>query len=320
MKFFICEECGCENETRRQIEEHMESNHQPRQNYANHKCDLCSYVAIHHKDLNRHMRTMHESFQIPRTFFSTRNQRNFQQDNEARQEPRRTQFKSGLPNSSAGNFGNLSTTSKYPHSTDQLPFPCTKCDDSFKHRDELDLHMEFFHTAMQRLARALVTYNIEGYKRNKFYLTTLLKKYDILFLFLQEHWLSHHEAHQTLKRDFPKLNFVTTSSDMFIDAEDLALRSGPTWHGAAIECYISKLPIVSDRFCGVLYHNDITDISLLSYSVYLPTSGQDEYFLEVIDALHKDITCHFKEKFAIIIGADTNQSLKSTPRRTEAMK
>ena len=147
-----------------------------------------------------------------------------------------------------------------------------------------------------------------------------------MFLFLQEHWLSHHEAHQTLKRDFPKLNFVTTSSDMFIDAEDLALRSGPTWHGAAIgwpievNCYISKLPIVSDRFCGVLYHNDITDISLLSYSVYLPTSGQDEYFLEVIDALHKDITCHFKEKFAIIIGADTNQSLKSTPRRTEAMK
>ena len=146
---FICEECGCEKETRRQIEEHMESNHQPRQNYANHKCDLCSYVAIHPRDLNRHMRTMHESFQIPRTFFSTRNQRNFQQDNEARQEPRRTQFKSGLPNSSAGNFGNSSTTSKYPHSTDQLPFPCTKCDDSFKHRDELDLHIEFFHTAKQ---------------------------------------------------------------------------------------------------------------------------------------------------------------------------
>ena len=128
----------------------MEENHQPKHSYVNQKCDLCSYVSIHPRDLNRHMRTMHENFQIPRTFFSTKTQRNFKQDNATRQEPRKKQFKSGLSNSSAVNPGNLLTTSKASHSKDQLPFPCSKCDDSFKHRDELYLHLELFHQSSKQ--------------------------------------------------------------------------------------------------------------------------------------------------------------------------
>ena len=110
---------------------------------------------------------------------------------------------------------------------------------------------------------------------------------------------------------------------MFLDPEDLALESGPIWHGAAIgwpseiDTRIKKLPIVSNRFCGVLYSEGNTNI--LSYSAYLPTSGRDEEFLEIIDILTRDIFTHMEDNTAIIIGADTNQSVKSTPRRTECM-
>ena len=171
-----------------------------------------------------------------------------------------------------------------------------------------------------------MTFNIEGYKRNKFYLSNLIKKHKFMFLFLQEHWLPHHEANKILSKDFPKFSFLTTSSDMFLDPEDLALRSGPVWHGTAIgwpaelNSFITHLPTVSNRFCGVCYQDTKSNTNILSYSLYLPTSGRDEEFLEQIDTLREDINSNLKEDYAIIIGADTNQSEKSTSRRSEAMK
>jgi hypothetical protein len=89
-----------------------------------------------------------------------------------------------------------------------------------------------------------------------------MKKFNVLFLYLQEHWLPHHEAQKIFSNDFPNFNFLTTSSDMFLDPEDLALASGPVWHGTAIgwpsdiDAKIEKLSIVSNRFCGVLYSSD----------------------------------------------------------------
>ena len=153
-----------------------------------------------------------------------------------------------------------------------------------------------------------------------------MKQFDIFFIYLQEHWLPHNEAHKTLTNDFAKFNFLTTSSDMFEDPEDLALQSGPTWHGTAIgwpleaNNHITKLPIVSTRFCGVSYQDENSSINILSYSVYFPTSGRDEEFLEVIDVLTKDIHSNLKKDSSILIGADTNQSEKSTGRRKEAMR
>ena len=107
-----------------------------------------------------------------------------------------------------------------------------------------------------------------------------MKSYDILFLYLQEHWLPHHEAQKTLMKDFPRFHFLTTSSDMFSDPEDLAMKSGPVWHGTAIgwpveiDSYITKLPTVSDRFCGVLCQDIASNLNILSYSAYFPTSYQ----------------------------------------------
>ena len=74
---------------------------------------------------------------------------------------------------------------------------------------------------------------------------------------------------------------------MFTAVEDLMLTPGTAWQGTTIgwsseiDKYVSKLPIISERFCGIYYSNQATH--LLAYTAYLPTSGQDEYFLEVLD-------------------------------------
>ena len=112
---------------------------------------------------------------------------------------------------------------------------------------------------------------------------------------------------------------------MFTQAEDLLSRSGPVWHGTAlgwpktIEKFITKLPIVSERFCGVKYVNKDLDINLLAYTAYLPTSGQDEDFIEILALLGHDITENNTENSVVIIGTDSNVSRKSSKRRYKAM-
>ena len=84
-----------------------------------------------------------------------------------------------------------------------------------------------------------------------------------------------------------------------------------------IRFYLDPSDVVSERFCGISYLNDKSNI--LSYTVYLPTSGLDEEFLEVLSQLCSDINQYKQENSAIIIGADTNQSKKSSKRRIAAM-
>jgi hypothetical protein len=75
----------------------------------------------------------------------------------------------------------------------------------------------------------MLTFNIEGYKRNQFYLSKLIKQYNPIFLFCQEHWLPYSEVDEKFKSDFPGYNFLSTASDMFTPVEDLMLRSGTAW-------------------------------------------------------------------------------------------
>ena len=111
---------------------------------------------------------------------------------------------------------------------------------------------------------------------------------------------------------------------MFTAPEELMLTPGTAWHGTTIgwsvdiDRFVKKLPIISDRFCGIFYSDNCSNI--LSYTAYLPTSGQDEEFLEVLDQLSSDISQYLQTNVAVIIGADTNQSNKSSKRRTEAME
>ena len=110
---------------------------------------------------------------------------------------------------------------------------------------------------------------------------------------------------------------------MFTAVEDLMLTPGTAWQGTSIgwsyeiDKYVSKLPIISERFCGISYTNQATHI--LAYTAYFPTSGQDEYYLEVLDKFQSDISNHKHSNSVIIIGTDTNQSEKSSRRRIEAM-
>ena len=74
----------------------------------------------------------------------------------------------------------------------------------------------------------MLTFNIEGYKRNKFYLTKLIKELNPIFIFLQEHWLPYNEVNSKLVTEFPGYNFLCTASDMFTPTEELMLTQGPT--------------------------------------------------------------------------------------------
>ena len=113
---------------------------------------------------------------------------------------------------------------------------------------------------------------------------------------------------------------------MFTNAEDKMLDSGPTWHGSAIfwpeniDKNISRLPVICERFCGVKYTDKETNTNILAYTAYLPTSGQDDKFLDVLSQLSYDIRNNLVENCCILIGLDSNQSEKSSRRRTDAMR
>ena len=143
-----------------------------------------------------------------------------------------------------------------------------------------------------------------------------------MFIFLQEHWMSSYEATPKLSSDFSSYEFLTTSSDTFLPPEEILIKTGPTWHGTALGWHSSftphmtKLPIISTRFCGVLLKNELLDI--IAFTAYLPTAGQDDEFLEEIALLTNDIANNISSNTNIIIGLDANCSNKSTIRRKDA--
>ena len=62
------------------------------------------------------------------------------------------------------------------------------------------------------------------------------------------------------------------------------------------------------------------NLHIIAYTVYLPTSGQDDEFIEELAILRHDIYEHKDSNTVIVIGADTNTSRKSTKRRQEAFE
>ena len=163
---------------------------------------------------------------------------------------------------------------------------------------------------------------MEGYRRNKFYLSKLIQSNNFIFLFIQEHWMSSSEASDKFSNDFQSYDFQTTAADSFLTPEDILLKSGPTWHGTALgwhtsfSSHVSKLQVVSTRFCGIKLKND--EVEIIAYTAYLPTSGQDEDFLEEISLLSHDISKNVSNDSTLIIGMYANTSQKSTKRRQEA--
>ena len=112
---------------------------------------------------------------------------------------------------------------------------------------------------------------------------------------------------------------------MFCHPEDLIVMHGPVWHGTALgwkksfDQYITKLPIVCERFSSVKFFNPETNTSILLYSSYLPTAGNDEEFLEVIETLNFHINENKNVNDFLVLGLDSNVSEKSTKRRYTSM-
>ena len=140
-------------------------------------------------------------------------------------------------------------------------------------------------------------------------------------MLFQEHWLPYFDVNNQLASDFTKYDFHSTSSDMYLNPEDITINHA--WQGTAIgwlktySCYISKIPLISQWFCGIKF--SYQDKMFLVYSVYLPTSGKDEEFCEVIQTLSEDISSNMTGELNLILGMDSNQSEKSTSRRTYEM-
>ena len=93
------------------------------------------------------------------------------------------------------------------------------------------------------------------------------------------------------------------------------------WYSSQVDkshdMFVSKLPVVSSRFCGIKYNSN--DTTVLLYSVYMPTSGQDDLYIEVLSLLEFDIKQNITPNCVIFLGIDSNCSLKSSSRRQYMM-
>ena len=111
---------------------------------------------------------------------------------------------------------------------------------------------------------------------------------------------------------------------MFTPNEDKLMTPGPVWHGAglgwhdSISSYITPIQSSHDRFCCIRFKSDF--FSSLMISLYAPTHGKDDEFIECIDHLSQFLLINLSENEVIIIGADTNCSTKSSARRRQAWR
>ena len=160
--------------------------------------------------------------------------------------------------------------------------------------------------------------NVEGYTRNKLYLSETIRKYLPKIIFLQETWLPYF-SESTLRSDYPDYHFQISCDDMFEHAEDRLRTHDHVWHGTAVAWHrdlqssTKPLKVVHERFsaikilCGTM--------SILAMSVYLPTSGKDDEYSECLSLLSTFIEENCDPGDSILIGADTNCSEKSSQRR-----
>ena len=145
---------------------------------------------------------------------------------------------------------------------------------------------------------------------------------ELRIVFLQELWLSHHDQ-KSLNQYFPEFEFLVATPDMFINNEDKIMTRGPFWHGCTVGWHrdisnkVTVHQINHERLIGINLH--LSKQTFLLISLYAPTSGLDEEFLETISHLSSFLTLHAYSADHVIIGADMNCSPKSTRRRQDAL-
>ena len=134
---FCCDSC-----TYRAHDEADLTNHKSVKHIQIFQCDSCSYHAIHRWDLNRHKNGMHKEINQTFSRFYNRSQ-NPREDNQPNKNP--------TEKLNDENRNNSTHKASKRGQSFQHKFSCSgSCDirqKSFNHKDELELHMNFFHGA-----------------------------------------------------------------------------------------------------------------------------------------------------------------------------
>ena len=168
----------------------------------------------------------------------------------------------------------------------------------------------------------MITFNIEGFSRNNFYLSELLNLSPKL-LFLQEIWAPYSQEY-SMSKMFPNYNIQISSPDMFTAPEDLLCTADHAWHGSAImwhsslDSHVLNLKTTNSRFTSIRLSTQ--DQKFIAVSVYFPTSGKDDEYLECTSDLINFSNDNLREDENILMGIDSNCSEKSSPRRKLALK
>ena len=151
-----------------------------------------------------------------------------------------------------------------------------------------------------------------------FYLSKLLQTQSLKLVFLQEIWASYNQK-SALNQIFPDFSIEISTPDMFTPPEDLLCDRDHTWHGSGIMWHdsldptVTVLKTINDRFTCIklILHEK----KFLVFSVYFPTSGKDDDYLDCIGDLVNFAMEHQDDDEVILIGTDSNCSERSTPRR-----
>ena len=140
---FECKRCNFRAKDASDLTSHFKTKHAaPQFPY-----DQCSYKACSYGDLNRHKRGMHQENKDTRSRYFTRSKHSNVNDKSSYETSRRKPTKDN----------NEHTPSPSPSFPAQYPedqsYRCTgECDSvekTFTHKDELDLHMKFYHKSSQ---------------------------------------------------------------------------------------------------------------------------------------------------------------------------
>ena len=126
-----------------------------------------------------------------------------------------------------------------------------------------------------------------------------------------------------INRLYPDYNFKISTPDMFSYPEDTAGQREQNWHGSSVawhcslDSYVTPVENLSERFTGIKLKFD--SHSLFVISVYFPTRGKDDEYLQCVTDLHNYILLNGDENELLIIGCDSNCSETSTKRRKTAL-
>ena len=127
-----------------------------------------------------------------------------------------------------------------------------------------------------------------------------------------------------MNKKFPCYSVQISTPDQLTLPEDRLCTPDHTWHGAAVMWHdslnssASHILNTNDRFTGIKLK--FQGVSILAISLYLPTSGKDNDFVECLAELSAYIVDNISNEETILIGTDSNCSDKSSQCRLQAFQ